>query len=44
MKRLRKVVYPVPEQKLSGIRCEVIVPYKANRKRIRKKGINYGIL
>ena len=31
-----KLIYPVIEQNLNGIRCEVVIPYKAKSKRMIK--------
>ena len=34
--RRRKVIYPVMEQKLTGIRCEVVIPYKVKKEKKQK--------
>jgi hypothetical protein len=29
----RKITYPVMKQKLTGIRCEVVIPYKVKKEK-----------
>lgn len=33
VKTKEKIIYPTSEQKLTGLRCEVVIPYKIKKKK-----------